>query len=487
MAAKVAKAPRAPSAKALPTGASVLFRLPVRDTEFNWDVCCHIEKHMFKVVRRLLPVYSTATHKINIQSSSRMTLATCKEWTVPLYDAAYKSKLHVIHRPCAGPARVYENGTRVWYHFDTIHRSDGPAIILPDGGEIWMHDGRLHRVGGPAVSLPCGYRAWFVCGALSNPAGPALVEPQPDGTVREQYFLHGVRHRVDGPAGDDNWTDSFSHNVSQPWYYGGKLHRDDGPARVVRANAGRGHYTVCEEYYQHGFRHRAGGPAVSVRDHHGRLLREEWHYLGIQHCPTGPSERVWHASPDSPPDRPLIAERVAYHVQGILHRTDGPAVATWWPCGTRRSELWYSMGRPHRDGDAAHREWDDTDVLVKEEWRFAGIFHRVGGPAHTDTTTIEYLFAGELHRIDGPASVRPDGAVSTDVHAVAGELHRVNGPAKHSENGKAQHVVFGKLVSKSALKCTQDVLHPPAHKRAANAPLPRPAKKRRTQSAASSQ
>jgi hypothetical protein len=58
--------------------------------------------------------------------------------------------------------------------------------------------------------------------ALHREDGPAAIDHE-----HREWFLNGVRHRVDGPAyeGFDGYKE---------WYINGKLHREDGPAVFLR-------------------------------------------------------------------------------------------------------------------------------------------------------------------------------------------------------------------------------------------------------------
>ena len=66
------------------------------------------------------------------------------------------------------------------------------------------------------------------------------------------------------------------------------------------------------------------------------------------------------------------------------------------------------------------RQLDDRGRLQSETWRLNGQFHRTDGPAlitYWPDGTVEYgqwLQHGQLHRPDGPAYTRyrPDGTVS---------------------------------------------------------------------------
>jgi hypothetical protein len=101
-----------------------------------------------------------------------------------------------------------EEGTFYYDGDDLLHRTDGPAREFSNGECEWFVHGKRHREDGPAVTWPiprpnkeqepavCGYEAWYV---------------------------NGVRHRADGPA-------QVYPNGDRVWYFQGELHREDGPA-----------------------------------------------------------------------------------------------------------------------------------------------------------------------------------------------------------------------------------------------------------------
>ena len=70
-----------------------------------------------------------------------------------------------------------------------------------------------------------------------NDYGP-YVEVLPNGT--KNYYLHGQRHRKDGPATE--WADG-----SKYYYLHGELHRVDGPA--VEYPSGNKSYYLHGKYY----------------------------------------------------------------------------------------------------------------------------------------------------------------------------------------------------------------------------------------------
>jgi len=61
--------------------------------------------------------------------------------------------------------------------------------------EWWLH-GKRHREDGPAFEFADGSKSWWLHGKPHREDGPAFEWADGD----KQWFLHGKRHREDGPA-----------------------------------------------------------------------------------------------------------------------------------------------------------------------------------------------------------------------------------------------------------------------------------------------
>ena len=86
-----------------------------------------------------------------------------------------------------------------------------------------------------------------------------------------------------------------------------------------------------------------------------------------------------------------------------------------------------------------NEEGDDVPEMKEysdgsKEWRLNGILHRTDGPAveRSDGSKFWWL-KGILHRTDGPAIEWPNGS---KVWYLNGELHRTDGPAVEYSNGR---------------------------------------------------
>ena len=69
--------------------------------------------------------------------------------------------------------------------------------IDKDGNKHWYLHGKRHRTDGPAIErADDGYNAWYLNGQLHRTDGPAVEWA--DGT--KAWYLNSKRHRTDGPA-----------------------------------------------------------------------------------------------------------------------------------------------------------------------------------------------------------------------------------------------------------------------------------------------
>lgn len=88
----------------------------------------------------------------------------------------------------------------------------------------------------------------------------------------------------------------------------------------------------------------------------------------------------------------LNMPRVGYYPNGAIryivyrrndrqHRVNGPSLRRWNNTGMLVQEEWRINGRRHRDGGPARQKWR-AGVLVRESWWKNGRWHRDDGPAY---------------------------------------------------------------------------------------------------------
>lgn len=183
-------------------------------------------------------------------------------------------------------------GYKAWHVNDVYHRVDGPAIECPNGTKEWWvngnkltedewlydyypiknksivayeqyedYNGELHHLFKPAITKK-NSQEWFKHGKRHRIGGPA-IKGTSNGVEYEYWYEEGKLHRDGGPAA----TQSDGYEV---WYKEGEIHREGGPA-ITKANGNK-------SWWQNNELHRIDGPAVE--DANGNV---EYYLNGINH------------------------------------------------------------------------------------------------------------------------------------------------------------------------------------------------------------
>ena len=109
------------------------------------------------------------------------------------------------------------------------------------------------------------------------------------------------------------------------------------------------------------------------------------------------------AQPEDPESTPEIDGRGTTrwrNADGLLHRTDGPAIVT-----AKGDKGWFVNGKRHRTDGPARELVDGTREWWVDDW-----LHRTDGPAvEWADGTREWWVDGQRHRTDGPAVEFPSG------------------------------------------------------------------------------
>jgi hypothetical protein len=149
------------------------------------------------------------------------------------------------------------------------------------GDRTWWLHGVRHRHDGPAEEFASGARVWWLNGEKHREDGPA--EEHADGA--KTWWFHGQRHRDDGPAYIDKngWV--------KAWYRHGKMHRDGGPAMEAEP---------LKWWKKDDKLHREDGPAFE----HPDPAYSKWYIDGIELKPHEVAQRL-----------SLLGQRVAEAMQ----------------------------------------------------------------------------------------------------------------------------------------------------------------------------
>lgn len=110
----------------------------------------------------------------------------------------------------------------------------------------------------------CGDTELYWDGELHCSYGPA-TRYTVGGVVSRYWYVHGKRHRLDGPAVEGV--------KRREWWVNGQRHREGAPAIIC------GYFSAQTYWYRYGRQHRFDGPATEINTHTGRVWLE-WRING---------------------------------------------------------------------------------------------------------------------------------------------------------------------------------------------------------------
>jgi hypothetical protein len=153
-----------------------------------------------------------------------------------------------------------------------VSLTDMPSIIVRDRngdvcGEEYLAHNKPHRKNGPARWIKDGLgitQEYWIKGKKHRRDAPAVIIKMVDGSERMEYWIDGNMIdytetcrflKIGGFIRDDHQVFSGrktstdkNGNAKEEYYADGKLHRENGPARIVRTPDG----SSWEEYWQYG-------------------------------------------------------------------------------------------------------------------------------------------------------------------------------------------------------------------------------------------
>lgn len=136
-------------------------------------------------------------------------------------------------------SKYFDDGHTEWYLNNTIilHNEYGPAIHYPDGSVQYYQHGKRHRVDGPAIENKYG-KMWYVGGKKHRLDGPAIewCDGRVEYYVDDIYVEESVYNLKVSAYKKLNTPKTIIQNglietdKGKFWYKDDKLHREDGPA-----------------------------------------------------------------------------------------------------------------------------------------------------------------------------------------------------------------------------------------------------------------
>lgn len=270
----------------------------------------------------------------------------------------------------------------------TITKSNGklnsfrglPAVSYDNGDKEWYKDGQLHRLDGPAIERINGYKAWYVYGELHNIKGPAIIHENGD----KEFYIDDIKYE----------EEIFYNNIT---------------IKNIRLKK-----HITETGYKNTSLITLNGRL------HNKINEPAYTYK------TGLTDRI----------------TSEYVVNGIRHRTNGPAVYN------RISSRWLQYGRLHNENGYAVTYMNSehyylNDKLYTESEYIDEIENKTSLKELTiDGNKATYRF-GVLHTEDNiPTIIKQNG---DKYYYKLGILHRENGPAIIKHNGDKHYYQLGFL------------------------------------------
>lgn len=385
------------------------------------------------------------------------------------YGVVYKDSKGSIHRE-DGPAVEYNDGKKAWFFNGLLHRTDGPAYICDNNHKFYIA-GVLHRTNGPAIEYYDGSKVYVLLDKEYSkeefdklaPDMPVTGSVEKVGSVTCSIFLdkEGARHNPIGPA----YTDSSG---SKSWWIHGKRHRLDGPA-IIDSDGSKHYFISGIKYTEESFKEKI--KKMTSADY--KILTND---KGQLHCDNGPAVinangKEWHVNGmrhrlDGPAVEQTNGNKVWY-IDNIVHRNGGPAIEN-----SNGTKEWFANNQRHRidgpaieyaNGEKAYyllgksyvkEEFDRKVADMPKEVRClilagshacfeyfdsTGDRHNPTGPAYVRKDVSSWWIHGKRHRTDGPALIEPQKKEWWNNN----QLHRLDGPAIEHTNGNKEYYIDG--------------------------------------------
>lgn len=300
----------------------------------------------------------------------------------------------------------------------TITMTDGkldsfrglPAVTHDNGDKEWYSDGQLHRLDGPAIERTNGDKLWYKNGLLHNIKGPAIIRENSD----KEFYIDGIKYE----------EEIFYNNITV---------KNIRLKKHIKTNS-----------YKNVFLSTLNGRL------HNKINEPAYTYkIGF--------------------DDRITSE---YVVNGIQHRTNGPAVynkvnSRWLQYGRRHNENGYAVtymnGEHYYLNDKLYTKSEYIDEIEnktslkeltidgnKVTYRF-GVLHTEDNiPTIIKQNGDKYYYKlGILHRENGPAIIKHNG----DKHYYQlGFLHNEDGPAIQLSNGDNKWYKYGVELTEDEFK-----------------------------------
>lgn len=195
---------------------------------------------------------------------------------------------------------------------------------------------------------------YYKNGKIHRDNGPARIEYSLDKVYSEEYYKYNKLHRDNLPAVIRYFGNTNIIKLEK-YFMNGKIHRDNGPAIITYSKTG---IKLLEEYYTHGKKkYEVKSPFLTTTN--TRFIKEA-HFFA---CGFHRDESIGPAYIEYNKNGNVLSE--VYYKQGEIYRHNGPSIMKYYDDGIIKSEEYYRTNKYFRE--------DDTKPVMIEYYRNGNI------------------------------------------------------------------------------------------------------------------
>lgn len=200
----------------------------------------------------------------------------------------------------------------------------------------------------------------------------------------------------------------YDNSISREWFKNGLIHRECGPASMK--DYSNGDYEYFWAYC--GANHNEKGPAI-IRKYNNKC-RVAYLIDGLYHREDGPADITAE-------DGKLVT--MTYYKKGLLHRVDGPAEIYFYNDGSKYYNYYVDNKLHNEEGSASVEYYSNGRLKFCQYLKDDIIVDSIDGPSSIEyyengNKKVEEWFKDDkLHRLDGPAKIKynEDGTIREEL------------------------------------------------------------------------
>jgi hypothetical protein len=196
-----------------------------------------------------------------------------------------------------------------------------------------------------------------------EPTCEIYVPDRMNGPIITKWKRYDKYHRIDEPAFIIFFNDV---KYEKCWYINGKLHRNEGPAKIKSSVYGR-----TEEWFINGLHNRQNDePSLIKYNRKGIVSEEKWFINGLLDRENDKPSTIKY-------NHKGIVSTEIWCKNGKLHREDKPAQIHYYINKSIKLKGWYKNGNRHRENGPAQIQLASNGTRLFEYWFIDGrLTHR---------------------------------------------------------------------------------------------------------------